>query len=438
MAPRAQGKDIEIALSIDPTTPRMVLGDGARVRQILLNLAGNAVKFTHKGGVGIKLSADVNTLIFEVLDTGPGIAPERLDAIFAEFEQADGSGGRHNEGTGLGLAISSRLAEHMHGSISVTSTAGMGSTFTLRLPLRIATGGAPDAPPDIDLDGKRVLVAANGPFEGRFISQRLVERGADVRLVSHVHGALAELASATFDLVLIDCGFGPEETRSLGAVARHAGVKQRLVLLSPYERRNFGSPAEAGFDGYLVKPVRSRSLYERLSPSDTVKSVQGGAHTVSAQTAVGSLSVLLAEDNDINALLARKLLEKTGARVTWVKDGSSALAAALAAIHGTGPRFDAALLDVRMPGMDGKAVVQHIRAVEAAVQKTAQETAQKAGRIHQPMLLAAVTANAFAEDRTACLAAGFDAFIPKPLDRNDVSAFLHRAAALAETSTKAA
>jgi PAS domain S-box-containing protein len=430
MAPRAQGKDIEIALSIDPTTPRMVLGDGARVRQILLNLAGNAVKFTDKGGVGIKLSADVNTLMFEVMDTGPGIAADRLDAIFAEFEQADGSGGRQNEGTGLGLAISNRLAEQMHGSISVTSDAGVGSTFTLSLPLRIATGGAPDAPPAIDLDGKLVLVAANGPFEGHFITRRLQERGANVRHVSHVHGALAELASTMFDLVIIDCGFGPEETRNIGAVARHAKAKQRLVMLSPYERRNFGSPAEAGFDGYLVKPVRPRSLYERLAPSDISTPVSANTATVADHTVVTPLSVLLAEDNDINALLARKLLEKSGATVTWVKDGSSALAAALAAIHGTGPRFDAVLLDVRMPGMDGKTVVQHIRAAEAAAQQTGSTT--------PPLLLAAVTANAFAEDRTACLAAGFDAFIPKPLDRGEISAFLHRAVAQAGRGARAA
>jgi PAS domain S-box-containing protein len=418
LAPRAQGKDIEIALSIHPTTPRLVVGDGARIRQVLLNLAGNAVKFTEKGGVGVVLSSDIHGVTFEIRDTGPGIAPDKLESIFGEFEQADGTGGKRNEGTGLGLAISRRLAERMGGRISVASAVGEGSTFTLVLPLRTATGGAPDAPPALDLDGRKVLVAANGPFEGRFLADRLGERGADVRLVCEVHAALKELAQATFDLAIIDCGFGPEDTRQLGAVARHAGVKQRLVILSPYERRSFGSPAEAGFDGYLVKPIRPRSLYARLSEAAPAAASPEAIRAETRDPGAPSLSVLLAEDNDINALLATKLLEKQGVSVTWVKDGAAALSAGLASIHGGGDRFDAILMDVRMPGMDGKTVAEHIRSAEAAAEA-------------RPMMMAAVTANAFAEDRQACLAAGFDAFLPKPLDKAALAAFLRDAAARA-------
>lgn len=140
LAPRAQGKDIEIAISIDPGTPRAVLGDAARLRQILINLAGNAVKFTERGGVHLAVSGEANELIFEVVDTGPGIRPERLDAIFEEFEQAEGGGLSSGEGTGLGLAISRRLAEQMGGTLVVASEPGRGSVFTLRLPLRPAVG----------------------------------------------------------------------------------------------------------------------------------------------------------------------------------------------------------------------------------------------------------------------------------------------------------
>jgi CheY-like chemotaxis protein/anti-sigma regulatory factor (Ser/Thr protein kinase) len=361
LAPRAQGKDIEIALSIESTTPRMVIGDAARLRQVLLNLAGNAVKFTDKGGVGVALSSDIHGITVEIRDTGPGIAPDKLEAIFGEFEQADGSGGKRNEGTGLGLAISRKLTERMGGSISVRSEIGAGSIFTLKVPLRVALGGAPDAPPELDMEGKTVLVAANGPFEGHFVAQRLREQGAEVRLVSHAHGALAELARTRFDCVIIDCGLGAEETRQLAVVARTAGTGQRLVMLSPYERRSFGSPAEAGFDGYLVKPIRPRSLFARLSETVPDPAQPADHPAADATTRPSGLSVLLAEDNDINALLATKLLEKHGATVTWVKDGASALAAALASLHGTGATFDAAVLDVRMPGMDGKSVVSHIR-----------------------------------------------------------------------------
>ncbi len=414
LAPRAQGKDLELALSIDPATPRLMIGDAARLRQVLLNLAGNAVKFTDKGGVAVVLGADIHGISVEIQDTGPGIAADKLETIFAEFEQADGSGGKRHEGTGLGLAISRKLIERMGGSIAVRSEPGIGSTFTLKVPLRVALGGAPDAPPDIDLDRKSVLVAANGPYEGHFLAQRLRERGADVRLVSHAHAALAEMAQSRFDLAIIDCGLGVEETRQLATVARTSGVTQRLVMLSPYERRSFGSPAEAGFDGYLVKPIRPRSLFARLIESAAEPTLSAESGPPGPQHTQPSVSVLLAEDNDINALLATKLLEKSGASVTWVKDGTSALSAALASIHGTGQRFDAIVMDVRMPGMDGKTVVSHIRSVEGA-----------AG--HAPMLVAAVTANAFAEDRAACLAAGFDVFLPKPMDRAAIAAFMQDA-----------
>jgi PAS domain S-box-containing protein len=425
LAPRAQGKDIEIALSIESTTPRMVIGDAARLRQVLLNLAGNAVKFTDRGGVGVALSSDIHGITVEIRDTGPGIAPDKLESIFGEFEQADGSGGRRNEGTGLGLAISRKLTERMGGSITVQSEIGAGSVFTLKVPLRVALGGAPDAPPELDMDGKSVLVAANGPFEGHFVAQRLQEQGADVRLVSDAHGALAELARTRFDLVIIDCGLGVDETRQLAIVARNAGTAQRLVMLSPYERRSFGSPDEAGFDGYLVKPIRPRSLFARLSETVPGPAVHTDYPAADAATRQSGIAVLLAEDNDINALLATKLLERHGATVTWVKDGASALAAALASIHGTGAVFDAAVLDVRMPGMDGKSVVSQIRAVETA-----------AGR--NPLLIAAMTANAFAEDRAACLAAGFDVFLPKPMDRGAIGAFVQDAARYRQRTAKAA
>jgi PAS domain S-box-containing protein len=416
LAPRAQGKDIEIALSIDPTTPRMVVGDAARLRQVLLNLAGNAVKFTETGGVGVSLTAENSELVFEVMDTGPGIPADKLEAIFAEFEQVDGSGGRQNEGTGLGLAISRRLVEHMGGKLSVHSQPSVGSTFTLRLPVRIATGGAADAPPDIDLESKRVLVVANGPFEGRFLVARLEERGAVVHLVRHAHAALAELATGRFEAMIIDCGLGQEETRSLAAVARTAGVAQRLVMLSPYERRSFGSPHEAGFDGYLVKPVRPRSLYARLGEGGPVVASEAARQPLTQQGESRSFSVLLAEDNEINALLATRLLEKHGCTVTWVKDGMAALAAAKAALSGASPSFDAAMMDVRMPGMDGKTVVQSLRPLEEQAKA-------------RPMLIAAVTANAFPEDKAACLAAGFDLFLAKPLARPAVEAFVDAIAA---------
>jgi PAS domain S-box-containing protein len=425
LAPRAQGKDLEIALSIDPLTPRTVIGDGARVRQVLLNLAGNAVKFTDQGGVGIDLRTDGSTLLIDVMDTGAGISADRLEAIFNEFEQADGTGSRSNEGTGLGLAISRKLIEHMGGNITVESTPGAGSRFMVSLPLRIATGGGPDAPSDLDLAGETFLVAAPGPFEGNHLMRRLTERGARVIRATDMQEALAALAENSISNALIDCSFGPEQTRDLGAAARRSGVGQSLVLLSPFERRSFGSPTEAGFDGYLVKPVRARSLYARLSQIPLDQSQLPAPALFNGTESSSSIRVLLAEDNDINALLATKLLERLGASVTWVKDGQSALDTALAAVDGTGPSFDLAMLDIRMPNLDGRTIAARIRMAESA-------------KGAAPMRLAAVTANAFREDRAACLAAGFDEFLAKPLNRDALALIVNGARKHAADGVKAA
>jgi PAS domain S-box-containing protein len=425
LAPRAQGKDLEIALSIDPSTPRTVIGDGARIRQVLLNLAGNAVKFTDQGGVGIDLRTDGSTLLIDVMDTGSGIAADRLEAIFHEFEQADGTGSRHNEGTGLGLAISRKLIEHMGGGISVESTPGKGSHFMVSLPLRIAAGGGPDAPPEIDLSGEIFLVAAPGPFEGTHLMRRLSERGAKVIRATNMDDALAALADNAITNALIDCSFGPEPTRDLGAAARRAGVSQSLVMLSPFERRSFGSPTESGFDGYLVKPVRARSLYARLSQVPFDQSQIAAPAPLESGKPASSLKVLLAEDNDINALLAMKLLERLNATVTWVRDGQSALDAALAAINGDGPSHDLVMLDIRMPNLDGRTIAARIRMAEDT-------------RGTEPMRLVAVTANAFKEDRAACLAAGFDDFLAKPLNRDALTAIMNTVHKAPTTGIKAA
>ncbi len=267
LAPRAQGKGIEIALSIEPTAPRFVTGDGARLRQVLLNLAGNAVKFTEAGGVGVIVGAAAERLVFAIRDTGPGIRADRLETIFGEFEQADGSGQRRHEGTGLGLAISKRIVERMGGALAVESDVGVGSIFRFELPLAIANAPAPTAEVLPDFVGCRILVAADGPYEGAFLAARLEERGASVTRTADVDSAMAALAGQAFAVVIADCGFGLDATRGLAAAARAAGVGKRLVMLSPYERRSFGSPAEAGFDGYLVKPVRPRSLFARLGES---------------------------------------------------------------------------------------------------------------------------------------------------------------------------
>lgn len=403
LSPRAQDKGIEIAGYVHPSVPASIVGDGARLRQILMNLAGNAVKFTERGGVGIRLETSVaGILSITVADTGVGIPADRLGAIFEDFEQADdGVAGRHG-GTGLGLAISRRIVEKLGGSISVMSRVGHGSAFQITLPLVAAQGASAPQAPVPALVGRSVLIVSGSAFEAPFLAERLERMGARARLVGDADTARAAMSDAS-DLV-VDAALGADVCRSLAEAAGQHGITRRLILLSPFERRGFGSPAEAGFDGYLVKPVRMRSLAARFQdPSD--QAVGAPLVAVTRDDGMNQLAgarVLIAEDNPINALLARRLVEKLGASAVWARDGLEAQKV----LRDEGTQgFALALFDVRMPGLDGLQAVSWLRAHEAAL---------KLPRLP----VAALTANAFEEDRRECLAAGFDAFLPKPLERD--------------------
>lgn len=411
LAPRAQGKGIEIAASVARDVPRTVLGDGDRLRQVLMNLAGNAVKFTDHGGVGLSVAALADgRLRFSVADTGPGIAPEQLSAIFGEFEQADDSASRRHGGTGLGLAISRGIVEQMGGRIAVASEVGRGSTFTFTLDLPAADGGeAGEATPD--LGGRHVILVARSPFEARFVAARLSEAGAIVEQPAPGEEAARRLAAgSSTDILLADCALGEEAVRDLAAIARRGGIGRSLVLLSPFERRGFGPPSAAGFDGYLVKPVRPRSLFQQVAaeggpgePGGTA-AARAAAAAPTGDDGSAAVRVLLAEDNEINALVALKALQLLGARGDWARNGAEALTLADKALSGAAPPYDLVLTDVRMPGIDGLELVRRLRAREAAAGRGA------------PMRIVMLTANAFEEDRAAAQAAGADGFLAKPLD----------------------
>lgn len=437
LAPRAQGKGIEIAASIAGGTPRTVIGDDDRIRQVLINLAGNAVKFTERGGVGVEVArGQAGQIVLRVSDTGPGIAPERISSIFEEFERADGSLSSRHEGAGLGLAIARRLVERMQGTIRVTSEPGAGTTFEVALPLPDADRARASRMPAVDLGGQKVLIVSRSPFEAPFLAARLDESGAKVERVASAAAAVRRLGVGGYGLVIADRELGNAATRRIAEAAR-TGAQRSLVLLSPFERREFGSTAAAGFDGYLMKPVRARSLFARLLDEDAQGEEARGevalgdkvpaqqqetarqevAPTATARrrrqarrkarnaaAQANENAVLLAEDNEINALLARRLIEKCGARCDWARDGREALALYGALSATDAPRYRVALIDLRMPGMDGLEVARDIRRRE------------RAGGTGRPLTLIALTANAFAEDREEALKAGFDDFMPKPLD----------------------
>jgi signal transduction histidine kinase/DNA-binding response OmpR family regulator len=403
LAPQAQGKGLEISASIAAGAPRFVVGDGLRLRQALTNLAGNAVKFTERGGVGVEVSlADDGRVRFEVKDTGPGVPPDRRTAIFEDFEQGDGSNARHYEGTGLGLAISKRIVALMGGELTLADNPGSGSVFAFTVALPAAANAADESAPKT-LVGRRALIVANSPFEAPAIAARLVEAGVTVTRADGLDGGLSALASGDRpDLVIVDCALGVESTNRLARAARAAGAPKALVLFSPFERRVFGQVSLSGFDGWLVKPVRARSLYERLASE--FAPVAAPLRPAAAPIRRGrAMRALLAEDNDINALVAQKALRRLGFEVERARDGDEASSLALAATRGSAPRFDIVLMDIKMPGVDGLEAVRRIRRAE--VEANAPRAA-----------IVALTASAATEGVEAATAAGFDAFLAKPVE----------------------
>jgi PAS domain S-box-containing protein len=409
LSPRAIDKRIEIASFVDERLPTEVIGDAIRLRQVLLNLAGNAVKFTEKGGVAITIEPGLasNEVNFQVRDTGVGIVPEAQGSIFEEFEQAEGGANRKFGGTGLGLAISKRIVERMGGRIGVESVSGVGSTFSFAVTLPRA--GSVNAPPlpTPHLAHSAILIVAPGQTEAQLIARRLSAWGAQTCVVADALVALALLPERSWDTVIVDRALGAEATESIVRACDRT-ITRKLVLIAPNDRDDLASLKNAGFTGYLVKPVRGTSLAARFSAADAAfergDEREREARFRRANADINNaLAILVAEDNDINALLARALLAKLGHRPSIATTGTDAVDSWIAA-RAAGTPYDLVLMDVQMPDVDGIEATRRIRAAES----------QEATR-RTPII--ALTANAFAEDREACLAAGMDAFLTKPLDR---------------------
>jgi signal transduction histidine kinase/CheY-like chemotaxis protein len=428
LAPRAQSKGLEIAASIAAGVPRCVLGDALRLRQVLTNLAGNAVKFTEEGGVGVAVSRTANgALRFEVADTGPGVPQDRRAAIFEDFEQGDGSNARHHEGAGLGLAISRRIVALMGGELSLAENPSSGAAFAFVVALieqeRPQQKSSAEAPAP-KLAGTRALIIAHSPFEAPAIAARLGEAGVEVQRAEGLEDGLAALAAAReLHLVIVDCALGVEATNRLALAARVAGAPRSLVLFSPFERRAFGDTSLRGFDGWLVKPVRARSLFDRLAAEfDATPTATPSASAPVANQRL--MRALLAEDNDINATIAQKALRRLGFEVSRAHDGRQAVHLGAAAARGEAPRFDVILMDIKMPGLDGCEASRALRREE-----------RQAGVRPTPII--ALTANAMESDRRACLAAGIDEFLVKPVDLARLAETIDAVRLAAQTSRAA-
>lgn len=432
LAYHAHEKGLELACDLPPEVPELVVADPVRLRQVLTNLVGNAIKFTESGEVVVRASliesqADGFRLRFAVSDTGIGIPAEKLSAIFKPFTQADGSTTRRFGGSGLGLTISERLVTLMGGRIWAESTVGKGSTFQFEVQLQRARGSIERRVPlPMDLRGVRVLVVDDNATNRRVLEETLRNWGAAPTCVDSGPAALRELKQAVgqqpFAAVLLDAMMpemdGFEVASRIADDPAIAGIPI-LLLTSADGQGDAMRSRRLGVSAYLVKPVKSNELNLALAaalPTATAPVVYT-APVPAAAPSGPKLRILLAEDNPVNQRVAIRLLEKAGHEVTLANHGKEALDALEQA------EFDLILMDVQMPQMDGFEATRAIREREA-----------ETGR-HMPIV--AMTAHAMKGDRERCLAAGMDDYLAKPVQRSELDRVLAWVAGLPAPTTKA-
>jgi PAS domain S-box-containing protein len=417
LATRAHTKGIELVAVIAPDAPELVRIDGIRLRQVLTNLVGNAVKFTEKGGVRVDMrlveERERRFLRFEVRDTGVGVPAEKRAEIFDEFVQADSSHARRFGGSGLGLAISKRLVAAMGGEIGIDPAPGGGSLFWFTTPAIAIRDATPTEAER--LAGYRIAFVTRNAVLREAVTAQIRAAGGDV-VGLRLPGTGDEYASPNVDAILIDAGTSGQPDLPAWP---DVGIRS-IVLVTPDARGKLTDLKALGFAAYLVKPIRQISLADRIRarPNGTSDNFALPDHGELAQTHVTSaadtrpkrecrsLKILLAEDNPINALLTRELLRRRGHEVKEVASGESAIAAMAE------DRFDLILTDIHMPGLDGIEATRRIRADEIAN-----------GRVRTPIV--ALTADVVETGKRACQEAGMDGFLSKPIDPAELDSMLN-------------
>jgi PAS domain S-box-containing protein len=448
MAIKAFEKGIEFICLVHDDVPPRLLGDPGRLRQILINLAGNAIKFVEKGEVLVEVQLEdldeqhVN-IRFNVVDTGIGIPADRIGTLFDSFTQVDASTTRKYGGTGLGLAISKRLCEMMDGRIGVTSKEGQGSTFWFTLPFQRQTPMVVKPYEMIaDLAGEKILVVDDNALNRKVFAEYLRSWRCDFEAAHSGETALARLtaaveAGAPFRAVVIDLQMpgmnGAELGRRIKATPALAYLP--LVMLSSVGRRGDARKfREAGFRAFLTKPIKKAHLFDCLRTvlftpekveEDTTPDQIITRHTIEEKRGTAgptdkSLNILLAEDNPMNQKVAANMLRKMGHRVTVAENGQVAVAAVQRTARGeesTGAKqpFDLILMDGQMPEMDGIAAARAIRRLEG-------EALSDGGNMPIPII--AVTANAMKGDRERFIDAGMDDYMAKPIKRKTLQEIL--------------
>lgn len=412
----ARRKGLALNLVIMPSVPAKANGDSGRLRQVLMNVCGNAIKFTKRGEVEVtvnNLDAGPGEICLQVAvrDTGIGVSPEQLVLLFRPFTQADSSISRRFGGTGLGLSIAKQLLEMMGGTIRMESEPDRGSTVTFTLTLAVAATDAPKITALADIRGKSILIVDDRQANREILKDYVEESGAIAETAEDGCKAVERLTvehkkGAAFDLALIDMNLPDMTGLEAIRIARASGsrFKTKLIMLSSAAMDNhLRDVHELGFESVLMKPIIRRDLVAAISKAlgSSPDSQVLAAPERQFHRLLSGITVLIAEDNPVNMEVASQYLEDLGCDVTRADNGEQALAACL---H---TQFSAVLMDCQMPVMDGLSATKSIRDHE-----------RRTGRERMPVI--AVTANAYADDRRACLAVGMDDYLSKPFSASQL------------------
>ena len=441
IAPEATEKELELVYTIEPDVPPLLVGDVTRLRQILVNLLSNALKFTARGEIVVVVSLieqnqnNLYTIQFSVKDTGIGISPEQQQRLFKSFSQVDTSTTREYGGTGLGLAISKRLTEMMGGHMWVESKLGVGSTFyfTASYPLAPASGGLARHSCETDLSGKRLLIVDDNAINRQFLTHLTQAWGLVVTTAKSGIEALSLLKKDDgFDLLIFDLRMPKMDGFNLAKAVRHLLPYKEIPIIMitalGLVAKDVDPHQEVNFAAWLPNPVKKSRLYEAIldifaqpsTPENIARDSEMVVRKVYRQESISEeeitpptlpLKILLAEDNRVNQQVALLILEKLGYRVDIVSDGQEVLKALQRR------NYDLVLMDVEMPQMDGF---------------TAARLICQGWQPHERPQIVAVTAYAMQGDREKCLQAGMDGYVSKPIRESELLPILEKTSSIAQ------